>query len=75
MIRSARKATVEGKSYLIDAQVARKGVAWAGKPWNPTHSGGRVALEKYATRARATARVVPYGSADLDGSVGRCVGG
>jgi benzoylformate decarboxylase len=31
----ARKATVEGKPYLIDAQVARKGVAWADKPWIP----------------------------------------
>ena len=31
----ARKATVEGKPYLIDAQVARMGVAWADKPWTP----------------------------------------
>jgi len=31
----ARKATVEGKPYLIDAQVARTGVAWAEKPWTP----------------------------------------
>ena len=31
----ARKATVEGKPYLIDAQVARNGVAWADKPWTP----------------------------------------
>ena len=31
----ARKATVEGKPYLIDAQVARVGVAWAEKPWIP----------------------------------------
>ena len=31
----ARKSTVEGKPYLIDAQVARKGVAWADKPWIP----------------------------------------
>ena len=30
----ARKHTVEGKPYLIDAQVARKGVAWADKPWS-----------------------------------------
>jgi hypothetical protein len=35
MIRSARKATVEGKPYLIDARVARKGVGWADKPWIP----------------------------------------
>jgi len=31
----ARKATVEGKPYLIDAQLARLGVAWADKPWTP----------------------------------------
>ena len=31
----ARKATVEGRPYLIDAQVARVGVAWAEKPWVP----------------------------------------
>jgi thiamine pyrophosphate-dependent acetolactate synthase large subunit-like protein len=34
-LRRARKATVEGKPYLIDAQVARTGVAWAEKPWTP----------------------------------------
>lgn len=31
----ARKATVEGRPYLIDAQVARVGVAWAAQPWVP----------------------------------------
>ena len=31
----ARKHTVEGKPYLIDVQVARKGVGWADKPWIP----------------------------------------
>jgi thiamine pyrophosphate-dependent acetolactate synthase large subunit-like protein len=31
----ARKATASGKPYLIDAQVARVGVAWADKPWTP----------------------------------------
>jgi thiamine pyrophosphate-dependent acetolactate synthase large subunit-like protein len=31
----ARKASLEGKPYLIDAQVARVGVAWADKPWIP----------------------------------------
>src|SRR5262249_43259209 len=31
----ARKATGEGKTHPIDAQVARKGVAWADKPWIP----------------------------------------
>jgi thiamine pyrophosphate-dependent acetolactate synthase large subunit-like protein len=34
-LKRARKATVEGKPYLIDAQVARVGVAWAEKPWIP----------------------------------------
>jgi len=29
----ARKAAANGKPYLIDAQVARVGVAWADKPW------------------------------------------
>ena len=31
----ARKAAADGKPYLIDAQVARVGVAWADKPWTP----------------------------------------
>src|SRR5215468_3141127 len=31
----ARRHTVEGKPYLLDVQVARKGVAWAEKPWVP----------------------------------------
>jgi thiamine pyrophosphate-dependent acetolactate synthase large subunit-like protein len=31
----ARKATLDGKPYLIDAQTARVGVAWADKPWTP----------------------------------------
>jgi thiamine pyrophosphate-dependent acetolactate synthase large subunit-like protein len=37
----ARKATVEGRPYLIDAQVARVGVAWADKPWIPPISIAR----------------------------------
>jgi acetolactate synthase I/II/III large subunit len=35
----ARKATLEGKPYLIDAQVARVGVAWAENPWTPPIRG------------------------------------
>ncbi len=31
----ARKHTVEGKPYLLDVQVARKGLGWAEKPWIP----------------------------------------
>jgi thiamine pyrophosphate-dependent acetolactate synthase large subunit-like protein len=42
-LERARKATVEGKPYLIDAQVARMGVAWADKPWTPPI---RIALER-----------------------------
>jgi thiamine pyrophosphate-dependent acetolactate synthase large subunit-like protein len=34
-LERARKATMNGKPYLIDAQVARVGVAWADKPWYP----------------------------------------
>jgi len=32
----ARKASLDGKPYLIDAQVARVGVAWAEEPWTPS---------------------------------------
>jgi thiamine pyrophosphate-dependent acetolactate synthase large subunit-like protein len=31
----ARRHTVEGKPYLLDVQVARKGVGWAENPWIP----------------------------------------
>jgi benzoylformate decarboxylase len=31
----ARAKTVDGKPYLLDVQVARKGVGWADKPWVP----------------------------------------
>jgi benzoylformate decarboxylase len=31
----ARSHTVEGKPYLLDVQVARKGIGWAQKPWIP----------------------------------------
>jgi hypothetical protein len=31
----ARQHTVEGKPYLLDVQVARRGVGWAEKPWVP----------------------------------------
>lgn len=32
----AKAMTAEGKPYLIDAQVARRGVGWVDKPWVPT---------------------------------------
>src|SRR5882672_847808 len=31
----ARRHTVEGKPYLLDVQVARRGVGWAQSPWVP----------------------------------------
>jgi benzoylformate decarboxylase len=31
----ARRSAMDGKPYLIDAQVARVGVAWADQPWTP----------------------------------------
>ena len=31
----ARQHTVEGKPYLLDVQVARRGIHWAEKPWIP----------------------------------------
>jgi benzoylformate decarboxylase len=31
----ARAHTVEGRPYLIDAQVARRGVGWSDQPWVP----------------------------------------
>src|SRR5712671_1865067 len=31
----ARAHTVDGKPYLLDVQVARRGVGWAEKPWVP----------------------------------------
>ena len=34
-LQRARKFAAEGKPYLIDAQVARVGVAWADTPWVP----------------------------------------
>jgi thiamine pyrophosphate-dependent acetolactate synthase large subunit-like protein len=34
-LQRARRHTVEGKPYLLDVQVARKGVGWSEKPWVP----------------------------------------
>jgi benzoylformate decarboxylase len=31
----ARRHTAEGRPYLLDVQVARRGVGWADKPWVP----------------------------------------
>ena len=35
-LNRARRANAEGKSYLIDAQVARTGVGWDEEPWTPS---------------------------------------
>jgi len=37
--RARKSAAAAGKPYLIDAQVARVGVAWAEKPWTPSIRG------------------------------------
>jgi len=42
----ARKATFDGKPYLIDAQTARVGVAWDDKPWIPPISIARERTRK-----------------------------
>jgi len=42
----ARRATMDGKPYLIDAQVGRDGVAWAEKPWTPAIHIGRERTKK-----------------------------
>jgi len=34
-LQRARRSASDGKPYLIDAQVARVGVAWAERPWTP----------------------------------------
>ncbi len=41
----ARRATIEGKPYLIDAQVARTGL-WAESPWTPDISGVKMRTRK-----------------------------
>jgi thiamine pyrophosphate-dependent acetolactate synthase large subunit-like protein len=38
----ARRAQQDGKPYLIDAQTARVGVAWADAPWTPSLGAHRV---------------------------------
>ena len=42
----ARRTTMDGKPYLIDAQVARVGVAWEDKPWIPPISIARERTRK-----------------------------
>ena len=42
----ARRSTVEGKPYLIDAQVARPSTVWADKPWTPPISGAKMRTRK-----------------------------
>ncbi|HZQ61152.1 MAG TPA: thiamine pyrophosphate-dependent enzyme [Casimicrobiaceae bacterium] len=42
----ARRATTEGKPYLIDAQVARNGVAWNATPWVPRIAGANQRMKQ-----------------------------
>src|SRR3984893_17051811 len=47
----ARAHTVEGKPYLLDVQVARRGVGWADKPWSSAIQGAGAGQEEGARRA------------------------
>lgn len=38
----ARTSTIEGRPYLIDVQVARRGVGWVDKPWIPRIKGSEM---------------------------------
>ena len=40
-LERARSSAKDGKPYLIDAQVARVGVAWADRPWTPSVDAAR----------------------------------
>ena len=42
----AKASTVEGKPYLIDVQVARRGIGWTEKPWTPDISGAKMRTKK-----------------------------
>jgi benzoylformate decarboxylase len=42
----AKAATVEGKPYLIDVQVARRGIGWTDKPWIPPIKGTEMRTRK-----------------------------
>ena len=42
----AKKSTVEGKPYLIDVQVARRGVGWNDAPWIPAIKGTEMRTRK-----------------------------
>jgi benzoylformate decarboxylase len=38
-LQRAKRATLDGKPYLIDVQVARRGIGWTDKPWMPDIKG------------------------------------
>jgi len=42
----ARKATIEGKPYLLDVQVGRRGVNQVAEPWIPAISGAQMRTKK-----------------------------
>lgn len=42
----AKKSTVEGKPYLIDVQVARRGIGWTESPWIPPIKGTAMRTKK-----------------------------
>ena len=42
----AKLATLEGKPYLIDVQVVRRGVGWTEQPWIPSIKGTKQRAKK-----------------------------
>jgi benzoylformate decarboxylase len=42
----AKASTVQGKPYLIDVQVARRGIGWSDKPWVPPIKGTAMRTRK-----------------------------
>jgi thiamine pyrophosphate-dependent acetolactate synthase large subunit-like protein len=42
----AKASTVEGKPYLIDVQVARRGIGWTEQPWFPPFKGTDLRTKK-----------------------------
>jgi benzoylformate decarboxylase len=42
----AKAATIEGKPYLIDVQVARRGIGWSEQPWIPPIKGSAMRTRK-----------------------------
>jgi hypothetical protein len=42
----AKASSVEGRPYLIDVQVARRGIGWNDTPWIPPIKGSAMRTKK-----------------------------